>query len=159
MIKRRILDDKAGVLHRTLFWMVVQGIGLLIILILGLYPGYYFRQFFNGYHTFFMNILGFVFIVAFTAEGCASLRTVTLNSKEWWKRIICMFLLYISLFTAIMFLVKGNLLVDKKWYSLFDIWILPLLWVIEMELIGLFLITLGNRRSQHHSTNVPTNSA
>lgn len=130
------------VILSVLFWLCVQVCVIIAIEILGLLPS---RLFHVGLYGIQGSIAGYVYTNAccivgliYTITGCIILERVKINTKQWWVIIGCCFGLYMIITAIGMYSAQGAWFWEGYGAYLLDVWLAPLLWLAEIELVHLY---------------------
>lgn len=91
-----------------------------------------FFRIFGDYYTMYCFGVG----IFYTGVGCVLLSAYGLNTHKWWKGYTCWYIAYILL-TLLNIETIGSLILD--------VWLAPLLWLGELELVHWIQKSLGKR--------------
>ena len=116
-----------GLLH-FVGWMLIQSFVIIVLESLHLLPGEYINEgmdysHFRDYFTLYCGLVGAIY----TAIGCIIITQHEVNSLGWWRRCIGWYLAYLPLSFLAFY--------DDLWWGVVDVWLAPVLWVGEIELV------------------------
>lgn len=137
----------------VLFWLLIQA-GILnnaLSFAIALDPNSY--RYYGIWGSMTMNVFDLCFtftVIAYTIIGVVINDRIPINSRKWWKTISICYATYLVL----TFL--GGALIGGQWfwdgtgiYLMAFVWIAPLLWLGEMEIVHWYL---SNQRKQFLKT-------
>lgn len=144
LLKKKMFGKTPNLIFSSLFWMIAQASCIMAFIILGLFPMYYIhptmRLGYNGFSSLYVYSWSIILEIAFTIIGCMIVFNEAVNSKRWWQRLGGLYLLYLSISSAIMLSKMGYQMCNGYWLCLTDIWLLPILWWAEIQVINLIHI-------------------
>lgn len=119
-----------GLLH-FIFWMFIQGFVIIVLELLHVLPGDFFEEplQYKGafYHPDTYMVACAMIGTFYTFIGCLVIRKYEVNSLWWWLWVIGLYLVYLLL---------TYLLFDNVYgLRILDVWVAPVLWVLEIEMI------------------------
>lgn len=126
----------------TLFWLCVQVCIMLAVEILLLLPSDQFHVSLYGStgaiagyaYSWTCCIIGLVY----TITGSIILETIPINTRRWWIVVGICYGLYMVLTGAGMLFILGEWFWKGYGAYLLDVWLAPLLWLGEIEVVHLY---------------------
>lgn len=134
-----------NILKKVLVWLPVQFIVIIILESLKILPSDWFLEkskvysgptgdLFNYYYTIFCCIIG----VLYTIAGCYIMERHDINTKKAWKWTALSFFTYLAVTTITLFAAKSIFPIKDYWFMLLDVWLAPILWLAEIEILHSF---------------------
>ena len=126
----------------TMFWLCIQVCIILAVEILRLLPSNLFHV---GLYGIQGSIAGYVYTWAccivglvYTMIGSIILEKIPINTKRWWITVGICYTLYMILTAVGMLTAHGAWFWEGYGVFLLDVWLAPLLWLGEIELVHLY---------------------
>lgn len=147
LLKKKLSSDSWRLFISSLFWLSIQALTVIALSMLGLFQILW-SIVPRGNAIFpikYFDLICSVMYIIFVVISCWACLNLKVNSKEWWCRMILIYLLFVSILSSIMLPQMGSLMCVGFWKYLVVFWVLPLLWFIEIETL---LYISGKRQGQ-----------
>lgn len=140
LVKKKLDDDSWRLFISVLFWITIQALSVIVLSLFGVFQLLWYiapkgNAIFPIKHYDLICCAIYLFYVVISCSACLN---VKVNSRVWWNRMALIYLLYVSLLSSFMLFRMGSLMCVGFWKYLIELWVLPLLWFIEIETLLLF---------------------